>query len=109
VKEPPTLELKPLSDTLKYAYLGANETLPMIIAANLSKKQEEDQLSVLKENKKAIGWTMADIKGINPIIEQHLIHLTKDTKPRRDPQRRMDSVMKEAVKDTLKCLDNEII
>jgi len=34
--EPPTLELKPLPDTLKYVYVGANETLPMIIAANLS-------------------------------------------------------------------------
>ena len=53
---------------------------------------------------------MADIKGISLIIVQHRIHLTENAKPRRDPQRRMNPVMKEAVrKDILKCLDNGII
>ena len=53
---------------------------------------------------------MADIKGISPTIVQHRIHLTENAKPRKDPQRRMNPVMKEAVrKDILKCLDNRII
>lgn len=65
---------------------------------------------MLKEHKEAIGWTMVDIKGISPTIVQHRIHLIEDAKPKRDPQRRLNPVMKEAVrKDILKCLDNEII
>ena len=68
MEEPPNFELKPLPETLKYAYLGEDEKLPVVIASNLSKNQEESLLSVLKENKEAIGWTMADIKGISPTI-----------------------------------------
>jgi len=110
VEEQPNLELKPLSETLKYTYLGEDEKLAVVIASNLSKNQEESLLSVLKENKEAIGWTTADIKGISPIIVQHWIHLTENAKPRRDPQHRMNPVIKEVVrKDILKCLDNGII
>ena len=36
IEEPPTLELKPLPEHLKYAYLGKYQTLPVIIAANLT-------------------------------------------------------------------------
>ncbi|KAA0058995.1 uncharacterized protein E5676_scaffold416G00480 [Cucumis melo var. makuwa] len=34
VEEPPELELKSLSNHLKYAYLGENDTLSIIISAN---------------------------------------------------------------------------
>ena len=51
----------------------------MIIASHLTKQQEEDLLTVLRENQEAIGWTMADIKRISM---QHRIHLTEDTKPK---------------------------
>ena len=33
--EPPNLVLKPLSNTLKYVFLGSLETLPIIIASEL--------------------------------------------------------------------------
>ena len=36
---PPKLELKPLPDTLKYAFLGPNDSLPVIIASNLTLSQ----------------------------------------------------------------------
>jgi len=55
VKEPPNLELKPLPKTLKYAYLGEGEKLPIVIASNLRKNQKESFMYVLKENKEAIG------------------------------------------------------
>ena len=32
---PPALELKPLLDSLKYTFLGPNESLPVIIASDL--------------------------------------------------------------------------
>jgi hypothetical protein len=37
LESPPKLELKPLLDKLKYAFLGANDTLPIIIASDLQK------------------------------------------------------------------------
>jgi len=53
---------------------------------------------------------MTDIKGISPTIVQHRIHLLTDSIPKREFQRRLNTVMKEAVKkDILKCLDNGII
>ena len=110
MEKPPKLDIKPLSDILMYACLGADEILPVIIAANLSKSKGEALFSVLRENKEAIGWTMADIKGISPTIVQHRIHLTEEANPRRHPQRRLISIMKEAVrKYILKCLDNGTI
>ncbi|XP_010693162.2 uncharacterized protein LOC104906146 [Beta vulgaris subsp. vulgaris] len=36
IVSPPKLELKPLPSTLKYAYLGSNETLPVIISSEFS-------------------------------------------------------------------------
>jgi hypothetical protein len=71
LESPPKLELKPLPDKLKYAFLGANDTLPIIIASDLQKDQEDNLLEVLKEHNEAIGWTVADLKGIDPSICMH--------------------------------------
>jgi len=62
----PKLELKPLSENLKYAYLGDNETLPVIISSALTLDQEEKLIKVLREHSEAIGWTLADLKGLSP-------------------------------------------
>ena len=77
----PSLELKALSKQLKYAYLGEKDTLPVIIASHLTGEQEESLMSILRKEKEAIGWTMCDIKGINPAIMQHRIHLNDDVTP----------------------------
>ena len=37
----PMFELKPLPDTLKYAYLDEKKIYPVIISANLSEHEEE--------------------------------------------------------------------
>ena len=53
---------------------------------------------------------MKDIKGISPVIVQHRIHLTDEAVPRRDPQRKLNPLMQEAVKTKiLNMLDNGII
>jgi len=106
----PSLELKALPEHLKYAYLGRRETLPVIIASHLTEQQEDSLMSILKRDREAIGWTMKDIKGISPAIVQHRIHLKDEAIPRRDPQRRLNPLMQEAVKTKiLKLLDNGII
>ena len=67
-------------------------------------------MSILKIHREAIGWMMKDIKGISPTIVQHRIHLTDEVTPRRNPQRKLNPLMQEAVKEEiLKLLDNGII
>jgi len=51
----PSLELKALSEHLKYAYLGGRETLPVIIASHLTEQQEDSLMSILKRHREAIG------------------------------------------------------
>ena len=83
--EPPKLELKPLPDTLKYAFLGSSEILPIIIASDLDDLKECQLISVLQEHKEVIGWSIADIKGISPSVVMHRIHLEENAKTSREP------------------------
>ena len=109
-ERPPKLELKPLPSHLKYAFLGVEETFPIIISSSLESEQENKLLEILRTHKTAIGWTIADIKGINPLICTHRIHLEEDVKPSRQPQRRLNPIMKEVVKkEVLKLLDVSVI
>ena len=48
----PTLELKTLPSTLKYAFLDEEKAKPVIISSTLDIKQEEKLLEVLKKIKK---------------------------------------------------------
>nr|XP_027124566.1 uncharacterized protein LOC113741264 [Coffea arabica] len=94
----PEVELKPLPEHLKYAFLGEKETLPVIISSKLSPTEEDKLLRVLREHKEAIGWTIADIKGISPSVCMHRIRLEEDARPIRQPQRRLNPIMMEVVK-----------
>ncbi|BBH05336.1 plant U-box 23 [Prunus dulcis] len=73
--------------------------------------QREDKLiRVLREHKTALGWTIADIRGISPTKCMHRIFLEGESKPTREAQRRLNPVMKEVVKkEVLKLLDVGII
>ena len=52
----PTLELKTLPSTLKYAFLDEEKEKPVIISSKLDIKQEKQLLDVLKWNEDAIGF-----------------------------------------------------
>ncbi|KAM1746694.1 hypothetical protein ACFX11_013300 [Malus domestica] len=106
VIQAPVLELKPLPDHLKYAFLGDEETLPVIVSSSLTALEEEKLIRVLKEHKTAIGWTLADIKGISPTTCMHRIFLEEGAKPTREAQRRLNPPMMEVVKkEIIKLLD----
>uniref|UniRef100_A0A2N9J208 Reverse transcriptase domain-containing protein n=1 Tax=Fagus sylvatica TaxID=28930 RepID=A0A2N9J208_FAGSY len=108
--EAPKLELKPLPVELKYAFLGQEETFPVVISSKLNDEQESKLLKILKMHKGAIGWTIADIKGISPLICTHRIYLEDNAKPSREMQRRLNPNMKEVVRaEVLKLLDVGII
>ncbi|KAK8923605.1 hypothetical protein KSP39_PZI019550 [Platanthera zijinensis] len=107
---PPTLELKPLPEHLAYAYLGDNDTLPVIVNSKLSPNQHQQLIDLLKQFKLAIGWTIADIRGISPSVCMHKIFLEESYKGSIEPQRRLSPPMKEVVKkEIIKWLDAGII
>ncbi|XP_070029436.1 uncharacterized protein [Nicotiana sylvestris] len=110
IEEPPKLELKPLPNHLRYEFLGPNSILPVIISSSLLDVQAQQLLQVLKECKTAIGWTMADIKGISPAYCMHKILLEEGHKHSSEHQRRLNPNMKEVVKkEVIKWLDAGII
>jgi len=110
ILQAPELELKPVPNNLKYAFIGDNNTLPVIIATGLTNTQEEKLVKLLCDHKTAIVWTLADIKGISPSMCMHHILLEDNAKPTREMQRRLNPPMMEVVKaEILKLLDAEVI
>ena len=82
----------------------------MVISATLTKEQEIKLLKVLKENKRVIVWSILDLKRINPLIFMHHIYLEENEKPMRQPQRRLNPLVKDVVKnEVLMLLDVDII
>ena len=82
----------------------------MIISSKLSASQEEKLVQVLKEHKMAIGWTIANIKGISPSTCMHRILLEEEAKSSRQPQRRLNPPMMDVVKkEILKLLEVGVI
>ena len=78
---------------IKYVYLSKQETFPVIIASHLNDGQEENLKTILRKHRKAIGWTITDIKGLSPVIVQHHIHLNEEVTPKRDLQRRLNPIV----------------
>ena len=98
IEEPPTLKLKPLPSLLRYEFIGSSYTLPVILSSCLTNIQVESTLEVLQRMKRAIGWTLADIRGISPTFCMHKIMLEEGVKPSVEHQRRLNEAMQEVVK-----------
>ena len=108
--EPKKIDLQPLPLELKYAYLEDHEQCPVVISALLSTTHEGSLLQVLKQNKKAIGWRISNLKGISPAVCTHHIYLEEEAKSVRQPQRRLNPHMQEVVRaEVLKLLKAGII
>ena len=108
--EEPTLELKTLPSTLKYAFLDEEKAKPVIISSKIDMKQEEQLLEVLRLNEEAIIWTLTDLKGLDPTLCTHRIFLEDESRPVTESQKRLNPRVWEAVKEEiLKWLNAEII
>ncbi|KAL1562908.1 hypothetical protein AAHA92_05430 [Salvia divinorum] len=102
--------LKKLPPGLKYAYLGEEEAMSVIINSQLTQEQEEKLMKVLERNQKAIGWKLSDLVGISPDLCMHHIRLEEGAKAYRDPQRKLNPHMREEVlKEVLKLVSLGII
>ena len=96
--EKPKAKLKTLPAHLKNVFLENNETKPVIISNSLKKEEEDQLVQILKHRKVAIGWHIFDLKGISPSYCMHKINLETNFKPVRQPQRRLNPIMKEEVR-----------
>ncbi|KAL0298147.1 UNVERIFIED_CONTAM: Retrovirus-related Pol polyprotein from transposon opus [Sesamum angustifolium] len=106
----PTLELKELPKHLKYAFLGENDTLPVIISSKLFALEEEKLIRVLQKFHETIGWTMADIKALSLSTCMYRILLEEGAKQSREAQRRLNPPIMEAIKkEIFKLLDAGMI
>ena len=90
--------MKSLLFNLKYLFLGENKIFPVIISSKLNAHQEGKLFQTLKMHINALGWTIADIKGISPLICTHIIYLEENAKPSREMQQRLNPNIKEVVK-----------
>ena len=110
IEQPPKMEQKPLPSHLRCAYLENASTLPVIISASLIVIEEDKLLRVLRDHKDALGWSLADLKGIRPSMCMHRILLEDGYKPSVEAPRRLNPTLKEVVrKEVLKWLDAGVI
>ena len=110
VSEAPQVELKPLPSNLRYAFLGDNDTYPVIMSSLLNDDELKNLLVLLKKFKSSTGWTNQDIKGIRPALCMHRISLEDNHKPMTEGQRRLNPNLQDVVKYKItKLLDVSII
>ena len=82
----------------------------MIISVSLTAIEKDKLLRVPRDHMNALGWSMADLKGIRPSMCMHRIFLEDRHKPSVEAQRRLNPTMKEVVrKEVLKWLDTGVI
>jgi len=105
-KCPLMVELKPLPPHRKYEFLDSTHRFPIIVSAKLDGPQLEKLLDVLQKHKGAIGYSVDDIKGLSPLLCMHRIFLDEGHRPSRQPQRRLNPNMQEAVKKEVIKLPN---
>jgi len=84
--------------------LGANNTLTIILAADLNDEQVQAVIRVFIRYKRAIGWTIANIIQIPPGICTHKIQLEEYCSRSIENLRRLNTQMQEVVKkEIIKC------
>ena len=106
----PTIELKPLPSGLRYAFLNNDQDSPMIISDKLSHEESLCVLTVVEKHHSSFGYSLQDLKGISPALCTHHIPTDPNSIPSREPQHRLNNVMREVVKkEVLKLLHAGII
>ncbi|XP_058764020.1 uncharacterized protein LOC131637453 [Vicia villosa] len=102
----PTLDLKPLPNTLRYEYLDDELRRPVIVNVELGAIETEKLLQMLRKYPSALGYNIVDLKGISLSICMHRIMLEEDCKTSREHQRRINPILSTVVKDEVTKLLN---
>ncbi|XP_074277840.1 uncharacterized protein LOC141601452 [Silene latifolia] len=87
-----------------------SEQYPVIVNVKLDDNQLYALLVVIKKNRKALGYSLAGLKGISPDICMHKIELEEVHKPCQLGQRKLNPKMQDVVMaEVMKLLDAGII
>ena len=73
----------------------------MIISSQLNDEQEKRLLDVVRQNEQAIGWTLVDLRGLDPSLCTHRIFLEDESRPIREPQQRINPKVWDAMKEEI--------
>eukprot|EP00253_Pinus_taeda_P019760 PITA_19760 len=76
------------------------------INKNLEKSQQGELTKILQRHSTAFAWEYIDMKGIDPKTCIHHIYIEENSRPIRQPQRRMNPNLREIVKEELQKLLN---
>ena len=76
------------------------------INKNLEKSQQGELTKILQKHSTAFAWEYTDMKGIDPKTCIHHIYIEENSRPIRQPQRRMNPNLREIVKEELQKLLN---
>jgi hypothetical protein len=90
--------LKPLPSGLHYIFLNDDPDTPVIISDKLSQEETFCLITVLEKHRLAFGYSLQDLKGINPTLCTHRIPTYPDVLPSREHQCRLSNAMREVVK-----------
>ena len=67
---------------LEEVNLGTTEEArPVHIAKEMTPENKTAMITLLKEFRDVFAWSYEDMRGLDPQLYQHQIHLSKDTKP----------------------------
>nr|GEV27279.1 reverse transcriptase domain-containing protein [Tanacetum cinerariifolium] len=107
---PPKVKLKDLPPHREYVFLEGDDKLPVIIEKDLSVEEKTALIMVLKSHKRAIAWTLSDIKCIDLEFCTHKILMEEDFEPAVQHQRRVNPKIHDVIKqEVLKPLDARLI
>ena len=76
------------------------------INKNLERSQQGELTKILQKHSTAFAWEYTDMKGIDPKTCIHHIYIEENSRPIRQPQRRMNPNLREIVKEELQKLLN---
>ena len=106
----PPIELKTLPPGIIHAFLNNNPEFPVIISDKLTQEQTLRLMTILEKYHSVFGYSLQDLTGISPMICTHRIPTDPSVLPSREPQRRLNNVMREVVKkEVIKLLHAGII
>jgi hypothetical protein len=77
----PPLELKPLPQGMRYAFIHGDKEAPVIISDKLSKDETSCLLTVLEKHRSVLGYSLQDLRGINPALCTHRIPIEPESSP----------------------------
>jgi hypothetical protein len=83
---------------LQYIFLNGDHKTPVIISDKLSNDETQRLVATLEKYQSIIGYSLKDLKGISLSLCTHCIPMEQNYKLVREHQRRLNNVMREAVK-----------